>query len=99
MAISRSREYEADRTAAELVGAADGLIGALQRLEWAAQRVPSRAMTPQTAHLCIVNPLHGRERFARLFSTHPPMEERIAALQALASRRTSTPVPTAPIRV
>lgn len=97
MAISRSREFEADHTAAELVGTADGLIGALERLEVAAQRVPSRVMAPQTAHLCIVNPLQGGERFARLFSTHPPMDERIAALRAVATRRTSTPAPTAAV--
>lgn len=84
MAVSRAREFEADRTAAELTGAPDGLIGALQQLEWAAQRVPSRSMTPQTAHLSIVNPLAGGQRFAKLFSTHPPMEDRIVALRSLA---------------
>lgn len=84
MAVSRTREYEADRTAAELTGSPDGLIGALQQLEWAAQRVPSSTATPQTAHLRIVNPLAGGQRFAKLFSTHPPMDERIAALRALA---------------
>jgi heat shock protein HtpX len=84
MAVSRAREYEADRRAVRLTGSPDGLIGALERLEVAAQRVPSRSMRQETAHLCIVNPLTGGQRFARLFSTHPPMDERIAALRALA---------------
>ena len=84
MAVSRAREYEADRRAVDLTGSPDVLIGALERLEVAAQRVPSRSMRQETAHLCIVNPLTGGQRFARLFSTHPPMDERIAALRALA---------------
>jgi len=84
MAVSRAREYEADRRAVQLTGSPDGLIGALERLEFAAQRLPSRSMRQETAHLCIVNPLTGGQRFARLFSTHPPMDERIAALRALA---------------
>lgn len=83
MAVSRTRECGADRTAAELVGSPRGLIGALQQLDRAAQQVPSRSMTPQTAHMAIVNPLSGGQRFAKLFSTHPPMDERIAALRAL----------------
>jgi heat shock protein HtpX len=91
MAVSRAREYEADRTAAELVGSPRGLIGALQKLERGAQQIPSRSMTPQTAHMAIVNPLSGGQRFAKLFSTHPPMDERIAALRALdgTARRTA----------
>jgi len=89
MAISRAREYEADRTAAELTGSAQGLIGALQKLEQAAQRIPSTSLQPATAHLAIVNPLAGAAAtFARLFSTHPPVEERIAALRAADPSRT-----------
>ncbi|HHP7239134.1 zinc metalloprotease HtpX [Longibacter sp.] len=84
MAVSRAREYEADRRAVDLTGSPAGLIGALERLEFAAQRVPSRSMRQETAHLCIVNPLTGGQRFTRLFSTHPPMNERIAALRARA---------------
>jgi heat shock protein HtpX len=84
MAISRSREYEADRTAAELTGSARGLIGALQKLDHAAQRIPSASMQPSMAHLAIVNPLAGAgATFARLFSTHPPMPDRIAALKTV----------------
>ena len=91
MAVSRAREFEADRTAAELTETPDGLIGALQQLEWAAQRIPSQSMTPQTAHLSIVNPLAGGQRFAKLFSTHPPMEDRIAALRSLAPSQKMKP--------
>jgi len=91
MAVSRAREFEADRTAAELTGTPDGLIGALQQLEWAAQRIPSHSMTPQTAHLSIVNPLASGQRFAKLFSTHPPMEDRIAALRSLAPSQEANP--------
>jgi heat shock protein HtpX len=82
MAISRSREFEADRTAAELVGSGRGLIGALRALERGAALIPSTTAQPATAHLAIVNPLAGAgATLARLFSTHPPMDERIAALQ------------------
>jgi heat shock protein HtpX len=84
MAISRTREYEADRTAAELTGSAHGLIGALQKLERGAQQIPSHSLQPATAHLAIVNPLAGAgATFARLFSTHPPMDERIDALRTV----------------
>jgi heat shock protein HtpX len=97
MAISRAREYEADRTAAALAGTPDGLIGALQKLDWAAQRVPSASMQPAFAHLSIVNPLYGAAAtLARLFSTHPPTEERIAALRAPA--RPVVPQGAAPAR-
>ena len=84
MAISRTREYAADRTAAELSGSSQGLIRALQKLERGAQAIPSSSMQPATAHLAIVNPLAGAgASFARLFATHPPVEERVAALRAL----------------
>lgn len=89
MAISRAREYEADRTAAALTGTPRGLIGALQKLEQAAQVVPSTTARPATAHLCIVNPLAGvGATLARLFSTHPPMDARIDALRALDTQPT-----------
>lgn len=81
--VSRSREYEADRFAAELNGTPDGLIYALTKLERGAALIPSHSMAPQNAHLCIVNPLRGLGGIAGLFSTHPPMEKRIAALEAL----------------
>jgi heat shock protein HtpX len=78
MAVSRSREYGADESGARLVGYPDGLASALRKLDVAAKRIPLHA-TPSTAHLFIVNPLTGRG-FASLFSTHPPLEERIARL-------------------
>jgi heat shock protein HtpX len=81
MAISRSREYQADASGARLCGRASGLERALQKLEMASQQVPMDA-TPATAHLFIVNPLTGGG-FATLFSTHPPIEERIARLRAM----------------
>ena len=81
LAISRSREYQADASGAELLHSGDKLASALEKLESAAQRVPLDA-SPQTAHLFIVNPLRGRS-FANLFSTHPPLEERIKRLRAM----------------
>ncbi len=83
-AISRAREFEADKMAAVLTGSPDGLINALSKLERGAQMIPNHAMAPQTAHLCIVNPFAGGgAALANLFSTHPPMEKRIAALEVL----------------
>jgi heat shock protein HtpX len=81
-AISRSREYEADATGARLVGYPHGLAGALQKLQVASQRIPFRGADPSTAHLFIVNPLSGRS-LMNLFSTHPPLEDRIARLMAM----------------
>jgi len=82
LAVSRSREYGADASGARLVGYPDGLISALRKLQSAAARIPMRAANPATAHLFIVNPLSGRS-LARLFSTHPPVEQRIERLMAL----------------
>ena len=81
MAISRSREYAADAGGAELSGDPMALASALQKLHMGAQRIPMDA-TPATAHMFIVNPLRG-EGLMNLFSTHPPMEERIARLEAM----------------
>jgi len=81
LAISRSREYVADATAAGLTGDPDALATALERLAFAAEHRPAR-VEPATASLYIVNPLTGGS-LASLFSTHPPMEERIARLRAL----------------
>jgi heat shock protein HtpX len=83
LAISRSREYVADATAARLTGDPEALATALEQLTFAADRVPAR-VEPATASLYIVNPLTG-SGLASLFSTHPPMEERIARLRALLS--------------
>ncbi|MFM8616449.1 MAG: M48 family metalloprotease, partial [Alphaproteobacteria bacterium] len=86
MAISRSREYEADRMGAEICGQPMALAGALQKLEhYAHQRVNQRAeATPATAHMFIINPLSGA-RMDNLFSTHPRTENRVAALEKLAA--------------
>ena len=81
LAVSRSREFQADATGAQLAGRASPLAQALAKLETAAQAVPMDA-SPATAHLFIVNPLSG-ENFMRLFSTHPPIQERIARLRAM----------------
>jgi heat shock protein HtpX len=84
MAISRSREYAADRMGGEIVGRPRYLASALAKLGRAAKAIPNQAAeaNPATAHLFIVNPLSG-ERMDNLFSTHPAMENRIAALEAL----------------
>lgn len=81
LAISRSREYQADASGAELLHNGEPLARALEKLEYASQRMPLDA-NPQTAHLFIVNPLSGRS-LANLFSTHPPLEERIRRLRAM----------------
>jgi heat shock protein HtpX len=81
MAVSRSREFGADATGARLAGRSWGLSKALEKLDMAAQQVPMQA-NPATAHMFIVNPLTGAS-FSRLFSTHPPTEERIARLRAM----------------
>jgi heat shock protein HtpX len=82
MAISRSREYLADATGATFSGNPLGLAGALEKLQIASQRLPMESPNPATAHMFIVNPLSGRS-LMNLFSTHPPIEERIARLRAL----------------
>ena len=100
MAISRSREYEADRLGAELTGEPLWLASALARLHAGVQQLPNHAAeaNPATAHMYIANPLSGGG-LRSLFSTHPPMEERIARLEAMASsappRRVGGSVPRA----
>ena len=85
LAISRSREYEADATGAQVLGDPEALASALGKLERGAARRPyDRA--PATAHLFIVNPLSARGVMG-LFSTHPPLEERIQRLHAMARGR------------
>jgi heat shock protein HtpX len=78
MAISRTREYKADATAAEVTGTPYGLARALEKLGKATKQIPMEA-NPSTAHMFIVNPLSGRSMM-RLFSTHPPLEDRIQRL-------------------
>ena len=79
MAISRSREYHADASGAGFVGQPNGLANALEKLGAYSRRLPMQA-SPQTAHMFIVNPLRGGN-LASLFSTHPPLEDRIARLR------------------
>lgn len=81
LAISRSREYKADAVGAKLVGDGNPLADALERLEAYSGRIPGN-VNPAAAHMFIVNPLHGRD-LAQLFSTHPPMQERIRRLREM----------------
>ena len=82
MALSRSREFEADRTGARLIGTGEPLARALLKLEAAAKAIPMDVQ-PAQASKYIVNPLTGRKvSFAKLFTTHPPTEERVARLRA-----------------
>jgi heat shock protein HtpX len=97
MAVSRTREYEADRRGAEIVGNPLWLASALDKIARGAERIrnPDAERNPATAHLFIINPLHG-ERMDSLFSTHPSTDNRIAALQEMArdmAGRTNQPVP------
>jgi len=83
--ISRTNEFQADRTGAEIAGRPHGLANALRSMDAHARRIPME-VNPAAAALAIVNPLAGRRGFGigSLFSTHPPTEERIARLEALA---------------
>jgi heat shock protein HtpX len=83
LAVSRSREYEADHTGAEVSHDPVALANALRKLQRASEVVPSPIAQPAFAHLYIVNPLSG-QRLAGLFSTHPPLEKRIQRLEAMA---------------
>jgi heat shock protein HtpX len=85
LGISRSREYLADATGARICGDPESLALALERMESAAGRVSAAAPQPATASLFIVNPLAGGG-LLRLFSTHPPIDERARRLRALAAR-------------
>lgn len=87
MAVSRSREFAADALGAEIAGRPQGLASALRKLEVMSQRVPM-AVNPSAAPMFIVNPLRGpwARGASRMFSTHPPTEERIARLNEMAAR-------------
>jgi heat shock protein HtpX len=85
LAISRSRELHADEVGAMTLGDPNALADALQKLEQGTSANPQPVGTPATAALCIVNPLRGGA-FATLFSTHPPIQERIKILRAMAAR-------------
>lgn len=82
MAISRSREYVADASGARICGNPLALANALRKLQQATTMVPMSEATPATSHLFIVNPLTSGSMM-KLFSTHPPMEERISRLEAM----------------
>ena len=83
MAISRSREYQADATGAKISGHPMSLANALLKLDSTGRQLPSDA-SPAMAHMFIVNPFHGG--IVSLFSTHPPIKERVARLEAMASQ-------------
>jgi len=87
MAISRSREYAADLGGARLTGHPLYLAGALKKLGYYNKKIPMQAVSKEvaqaTAHLFIVTPLNGRGTMMKLFSTHPPLEERIRRLEAM----------------
>jgi len=81
--LSRTREYSADETGAQMVGQPYGLISALQKLGAYNKRIPTTAVSPTTSALCIVKPMFGTGTVTSLFSTHPPLEDRIAALRQM----------------
>ena len=85
MLLSRTREYAADETGARMVGQPYGLISALEKLGAYNRRIPTTAISPSTSALCIVRPLFGSGTLTSLFSTHPPLEDRIAALKQIIS--------------
>ena len=82
MAVSRSREYLADESGARICGRPLALANALRKLHNASHAIPMQDARPATAHMFIVNPLTGGSLLS-LFSTHPPMEELIARLEAM----------------
>lgn len=82
MAVSRSREFVADRVGAEIAGTPMGLAGALQRMEGASKQLPPMDANPATAHMFILSPLRGGG-IAALFSTHPPTQQRVEALMRI----------------
>jgi heat shock protein HtpX len=88
MAISRAREFEADRGGAEISGDANALADALTKIDQYARGIPLIAAEehPATAQMMIMNPLHGGG-IANLFSTHPPTGERVARLRTMAAYR------------
>jgi heat shock protein HtpX len=83
LGLSRQREYSADATGARMVGNPYGLISALQKLGAYNNRIPTTAISPSTSSLCIVKPLFGSRSLGTLFSTHPALADRIAALREM----------------
>jgi heat shock protein HtpX len=86
LGISRQREYQADASGAKMVGYPNGLISALEKLGSYNQRIPMN-IPQSTSALCIVQPLSAGEIFSKLFSTHPPLSERIARLRSMTVTR------------
>ena len=99
MAISRAREYEADRIGAAICGNPLWLASALTRIEAAASRIDNHVAerNPATAHMFIINPLHAHS-YDRLFSTHPSTGSRVAALKGMAAGRRAAPAERRPAR-
>jgi heat shock protein HtpX len=83
LGLSRGREFAADETGARMVGQPYGLISALQKLGAYNKQIPTTAVSPSTAALCIVQPLFGGATMSALFSTHPRLSDRIAALREM----------------
>ena len=96
MAISRSREYQADASGARFAGNPEWLASALEKLGVYSARLPMQQARAETAHMFIVNPLSGGS-FVNLFSTHPPLEERIARLRGMTGRITQREVSRIPL--
>jgi heat shock protein HtpX len=94
MAISRSREYEADRIGADICGNPMWLASALERIQLGATQIDNQAAerNPAMAHMFIINPLHAHRR-DKLFSTHPATENRVAALRAMVGTPAARPAP------
>src|SRR5262249_54870981 len=85
LGLFRPRRYSADEKRARVGGAPYGLISALQKLGAYNKRIPTTTISPSTSALCIVKPLFGGGTLASLFSTHPPLEDRIATLREMAA--------------
>ncbi len=85
LGLSRQREFSADETGARIVGQPYGLMSALQKLGAYNQRIPTTSLSPSTSALCIVKPFFGGGMLSSLFSTHPPLEDRIAALREMST--------------
>jgi heat shock protein HtpX len=83
LGLSRQREFSADATGARMVGQPYGLMSALQKLGAYNQRIPTTSLSPSTSALCIVKPFFGSGVVSSWFSTHPPLEDRIAALREM----------------
>ena len=84
LGISRSREFHADATGAEICGDPEALARALEKLQYGADRIPAQ-VAPATASLFIVSPLAGGGSWSSLFSTHPDMGERVRRLRGMAA--------------